>query len=73
MKYFNIISMLCISALLGACGNSSSTFPAPTPAGDAFFNQVSSVTHDASDVAESLDITSTVVTQPEDSEPSPLG
>ncbi len=71
MKYFNIINMLCISALLGACGSNSST--SPTPVGDAFFNEVSSVTNDASDVAESLDITSMVVTQPEDSEPSPLG
>jgi major membrane immunogen (membrane-anchored lipoprotein) len=73
MKYFNIINMLCISALLGACGSSSSTSPAPPPVGDAFFNQVSNVTNDASDAAESIDINSMVVTQPEDTEPSPLG
>jgi hypothetical protein len=73
MKYLNIINMLCVSALLSACGSSSSTSPAPTPSGDAFFNQVSGVTNDASEVAESLDINNMVVTQPEDSEPSPLG
>jgi major membrane immunogen (membrane-anchored lipoprotein) len=73
MKYFNIINMLCVSALLGACGSSSTTTSTPNPTGDAFINQVSGVTNDANDAAESIDINSMVVTQPEDTEPSPLG
>jgi major membrane immunogen (membrane-anchored lipoprotein) len=69
MKYFNIINMLCISALLGACGGSSDSSP---PVGDAFTNQVSDITNAVNDVAESQDISELVATQPEDTEPAPL-
>ncbi len=71
MKYFNIINMLCISAVLSACGGGSTTVT-PIATGDAFINQVSDVAKVESDAAESLDISGMVATQPEDTEPSPL-
>ncbi len=71
MKYLNIINMLCISILLGACGGSSST-AAPAPAVDPFINQVNSMTTSADETVEAIDIKGMTATEPEDAEPAPL-
>ena len=71
MKYFNIINVLCISALLGACGGSSTT-AAPSPAVDPFINQVNGMSNSATETDDAIDINGMVATEPEDAEPAPL-
>jgi hypothetical protein len=64
--------ILICALLVAGCHSGTTSTPAPTPTGDAFFAQVTEVIATLPDDADAATIDALVATKPEDSEPIAL-